>query len=194
MAFSAHPTAVIDPGAVIGEGSKVWHFAHVCGGAQVGRSCVFGQNTYVSGTCTVGDFCKVQNNVSLYDGVHLGEGVFVGPSAVFTNDLMPRARPFGGHWAVTDTRVERGASIGANATVVCGTTLGESCMVGAGSTVTRSVKPFALVAGVPARQIGWVSAAGFKLNAPLTSDVRIEVACATSGEKYVLEGSSLSRA
>ena len=158
-AFFAHPTAIIDEHCEIGAGTKIWHFSHVLGGTRIGRDCVLGQNVCIGPDVTIGDRCKVQNNVSLYKGVTLEDGVFCGPSCVFTNVLNPRAeierkdefRP---------TLVRRGATIGANATVVCGVNLGEWCLVGAGAVVTRDVPAFALVAGVPARRIGWVSRDG----------------------------------
>lgn len=162
MSFYHHPTAVIDEGARIGDDTKIWHFCHVMSGARIGERCVLGQNVYVGGAAVIGDGCKIQNNVSVYDGVHLADDVFVGPSAVFTNVRHPRA-----HVSRKDeyepTRIERGVSIGANATVVCGTTLGEFAFVGAASVVTRDVPAYALVLGNPARQMGWVCRCGERL-------------------------------
>jgi dTDP-4-amino-4,6-dideoxygalactose transaminase/acetyltransferase-like isoleucine patch superfamily enzyme len=155
---TVHETAVVEDGAHLGPGTRVWHHAHVRDGATVGRDCVLGKNVFVDAGAVVGDRCKIQNNVSVYTGVTLGSDVFVGPSAVFTNDLRPRASA--ANWTVTPTWVRDGASIGANATIVCGTTLGESCMVAAGSVVTRDVRPHELVAGNPARHLGWVCACG----------------------------------
>jgi dTDP-4-amino-4,6-dideoxygalactose transaminase/acetyltransferase-like isoleucine patch superfamily enzyme len=155
---TVHGTAVVEEGAGIGEGTRVWHHAHVRSGAVLGRDCVLGKNVFVDAGAVVGDRCKIQNNVSVYTGVTLGSDVFVGPSAVFTNDLRPRASAE--DWTVTPTVVRDGASIGANATVVCGTVLGEHCMVAAGSVVTRDVRPHQLVAGNPARPLGWVCTCG----------------------------------
>jgi UDP-2-acetamido-3-amino-2,3-dideoxy-glucuronate N-acetyltransferase len=155
---AAHETAVIEEAARIGAGTRVWHHAHVRSGAVIGADCVLGKNVFVDAGAVVGDRCKIQNNVSVYTGVTLGSDVFVGPSAVFTNDLRPRASA--GTWSITPTAVHDGASIGANATIVCGTVLGAGCMVAAGSVVTRDVAPQQLVAGNPARHLGWVCACG----------------------------------
>jgi UDP-2-acetamido-3-amino-2,3-dideoxy-glucuronate N-acetyltransferase len=160
-AYYAHPSAVIDPGAEVGEGTKIWHFVHVMPGARIGRDCVFGQGCFV-GNVRVGDRVRVQNHVSLFDGVELEDEVFCGPSCVFTNVINPRAaverkreyRP---------TRVRRGATIGANATVICGVEIGAYAFVAAGAVVRESVPAYALVAGVPARRIGWMCACGERL-------------------------------
>jgi UDP-2-acetamido-3-amino-2,3-dideoxy-glucuronate N-acetyltransferase len=170
-----HETAVVDEPVEIGEGTRIWHFSHILGGVRIGRDCIIGQNAMVGPDVTIGNRCKIQNNVSLYKGVTLEDGVFCGPSCVFTNVLYVRAeierkdefRP---------TLVKRGASIGANATVVCGATLGEYCFVAAGAVVTHDVPPHALVAGVPARQIGWVSHAGERLGTDLV--------CPREGRRY----------
>jgi len=160
--FFVHESSSVDDGAVVGSHTKIWHYSHVQSGAVIGADCVLGQNVNVGSNVTVGDRCKIQNNVSLYEGVTLEDEVFCGPSCVFTNDFMPRAQ--GSHgWEITPTLLKRGASVGANATIVCGNTLGEFCMVGSGSVVTHDVPPYALVIGVPARQIGWVCACGSKL-------------------------------
>lgn len=153
-----HATAIVEDGADIGSGTSVWHHAHVRGGARVGNDCVLGKNVYVDTQAVVGDRCKLQNNVSVYHGVTIGDDVFVGPSATFTNDLVPRA--FNADWQVVETHVHDGASIGANATIVCGVTLGELCMIAAGATVTRDVADHQLVAGTPARHLGWVCRCG----------------------------------
>ncbi len=181
--FFAHPTAVVDAGAEVGADTKIWHFCHVCAGARVGRGCTLGQNVYVGGKAYVGDGCKIQNNVSVYDAVHLDDDVFVGPSAVFTNVVTPRA-----HVSRKDefapTRVGRGATLGANATVVCGTTIGEYAFVGAGAVVTRDVAPHALVVGNPARQIGWMCRCGERLG-------EAESTCERCGAAYRIENDRL---
>jgi UDP-2-acetamido-3-amino-2,3-dideoxy-glucuronate N-acetyltransferase len=159
VSYWAHATAVIDEGATIGDGTKIWHFCHVMAGARVGAGCVLGQNVFVAGGAVVGDRCRIQNNVSIYDGVELEDDVFVGPSAVFTNVKNPRAA-VSRKSAFVKTRVGRGATIGANATIVCGVEIGEYGFVGAGAAVTRNVLAHALVTGVPARRTGWVCACG----------------------------------
>ena len=153
-----HPTAEVEHGAKIGPGTRVWHLVHIRSSATIGAGCTIGRNVYVDAGVTVGDFVKIQNNVSVYAGVTLGDEVFVGPSAVFTNDLRPRAR--NAEWTITPTMVCRGASIGANATIICGTVIGAHAMVAAGSVVTRDVQPHQLVAGNPARHRGWVNRRG----------------------------------
>lgn len=184
MAFYAHPTAVIDPGAQIGEETRIWHFCHVCATAEIGSGCSLGQNVFVADRVKIGDRCKIQNNVSVYEGVVLEEEVFCGPSMVFTNVYNPRAgvdrkkeyRP---------TIVGRGATLGANCTIVCGVTIGEYAFIGAGAVVTRDVKPYALMVGVPARQIGWMSQHGERLPLPLAAPG--EATCLVSGRTYRLE-------
>lgn len=174
-----HPTAIVDDPVSIGPNSRVWHFSHLLANCRIGADCTVGQNVMISSGVTVGDRCKIQNNVSLYTGVTLEDGVFCGPSCVFTNVMTPRAeierknefRP---------TLVKRGSSIGANATIVCGVTLGEYCLIGAGSVVTRDVPAFALMVGVPARRIGWVSKAGERLTDDLV--------CPRDGSRYRLAG------
>jgi UDP-2-acetamido-3-amino-2,3-dideoxy-glucuronate N-acetyltransferase len=162
--YWAHESAVIDAGASIGPHTKVWHFCHVMAGARVGARCVLGQNVFVASRAVVGDGCRLQNNVSIYDGVVLEDEVFVGPSAVFTNVKTPRAA-VSRKDAFAETRVGRGATIGANATIVCGVEIGPYAFVGAGAVVTRRVAPHALVAGVPARRVGWACACGEVLGA-----------------------------
>lgn len=156
--YFAHSSAIVEPDAIVGAGTRVWHHAHIRSGAVVGAGCTLGKDVFVDAGARVGDRCKIQNGVSVYRGVDLGDDVFVGPSVVFTNDLRPRAAAT--DWEVTPTFVRAGASIGGNATIVCGVELGCSCMVGAGSVVTRSVRPHQLVAGNPARHLGWVCACG----------------------------------
>lgn len=181
--YFVHESSYVDEGAHIGTGTKVWHFSHVQSGARVGDQCVIGQNVNIGDGAVVGDRCKIQNNVSVYEGVVLGDDVFCGPSCVFTNDFRPRAHSEMG-WTVSETHVERGASIGANATIVCGTTLGEYAMVGSGSVVTHDVKAHALVVGVPARQIGWACSCGAKLDEDLK--------CHECGKAYVEHPHGLS--
>jgi UDP-2-acetamido-3-amino-2,3-dideoxy-glucuronate N-acetyltransferase len=157
-AVFVHPTADVEDGAHVGAGTKIWHLAHVRATARIGAHCVIGRNVYVDSHTVVGDLVKVQNNVSVYDGVTLEDEVFVGPCAVFTNDLRPRAQ--NPDWQITPTMVRRGASIGANATIVCGVEIGAYAMIAAGSVVTRDVAPNQLVAGNPARPLGWVDRRG----------------------------------
>lgn len=158
--YFVHESSYVDDGAVIGEGTKIWHFCHVQSGARIGRGCTLGQNVNVSNNVVVGDGCKIQNNVSLYEGVELGDHVFCGPSCVFTNDLTPRAEYPKGRSGYLWTRVGTGASIGANATIVCGHEIGEWTLVGAGAVVTSDVPSHALMLGVPARQAGWACECG----------------------------------
>lgn len=160
--YFVHPSAIVDPGAVIGKGSKIWHFCHVMGGARVGEGCILGQNVFVAAHAVLGRGCKVQNNVSLYDGVELGDEVFCGPSMVFTNVITPRAHVDRREkWS--PTRVGRRVTFGANSTIVCGTTIGDYAFVGAGAVVTADVPPHALMLGVPARRKGWVCCCGVPL-------------------------------
>ena len=171
-----HESAYVDDGAAVGEGTKIWHFCHVLPGTRIGQGCVLGQNVMVGPDVRVGDGCKIQNNVALYKGVTLEDEVFCGPSCVFTNVLTPRAH-IERKTEFASTRVGRGATIGANATIVCGNDLGAWCMIAAGAVVTRDVAPHALMAGVPARRIGWVSRAGEVLGADLV--------CPRTGEQYI---------
>jgi UDP-3-O-[3-hydroxymyristoyl] glucosamine N-acyltransferase len=158
-----HLTAVVEDGARVGADTAIWHHAHVRAGATIGEKCILGKNVYVDAGVRIGDRCKIQNNVSLYDGVELGDEVFVGPSAVFTNDLHPRAHPPQG-WKVVPTRVGTGVSIGANATIICGVSLGDWSTIGAGSVVTSSTERHELVVGNPARRIGWTCRCGAVLS------------------------------
>jgi UDP-2-acetamido-3-amino-2,3-dideoxy-glucuronate N-acetyltransferase len=184
MSYYRHDSAIVDDGAEIGDGSRVWHFVHVCAGARIGRDVTLGQNVYVGGGAAIGDGCRIQNNVSVYDAVMLEDGVFCGPSAVFTNVANPRAGIERKH-EYRETRVRTGATLGANCTIVCGVTVGRHAFVAAGAVVTRDVADFALVAGVPARRIGWISRHGERLDLPLDGDG--EAACPSTGEHYRLE-------
>ena len=183
MSFTVHPTAIIDEGAEIGEGSRIWHWVHVCGGAKIGSGVSLGQNVFVGNKVSIGDKCKIQNNVSVYDNVTLEEGVFCGPSMVFTNVFNPRAL-IERKSEYRETRIRRGASLGANCTIVCGITVGEFAFVGAGAVVNRDVPDYALMVGVPARQIGWMSQFGERLDLPLTGDA--EMVCEHTGQRYEL--------
>jgi UDP-2-acetamido-3-amino-2,3-dideoxy-glucuronate N-acetyltransferase len=177
-----HESAYVDDDVELGEGTKVWHFSHILSRTRIGRNVSIGQNVVAGPDVTVGDNCKVQNNVSLYKGVELEQGVFCGPSCVFTNVLNPRAE-IERKDEFRKTRVRRGATIGANATIVCGHELGEYCMIGAGAVVTKDVPAFALMVGVPARRIGWVSREGEILDGALT--------CPRTGERYMEENGTL---
>jgi UDP-2-acetamido-3-amino-2,3-dideoxy-glucuronate N-acetyltransferase len=164
MNYLKHESAYVDENCIIGEGTKIWHFSHIQSGAKIGKKCVFGQNVNVGNNVSIGDNCKVQNNVSIYEGVTLEDYVFCGPSMVFTNILDPKCKyPQVGAQYYVKTLVKEGASIGANATIVCGITLGKHCLIGAGSVVTKDVPDYALVVGIPGKILGWVSEAGKRL-------------------------------
>jgi UDP-2-acetamido-3-amino-2,3-dideoxy-glucuronate N-acetyltransferase len=185
-AITIHPTAIVDEGAQLGAGSRVWHWAHICSGAKIGSGCSFGQNVFVGNDVVIGNNVKVQNNVSIYDAVILEDDVFCGPSMVFTNVFNPRSGVVRKD-EYRRTLVKRGSTIGANATIVCGVILGEYSFIAAGAVINKDAKPFALMAGVPAKQIGWMSKFGEKLNLPLGGNGH--TICANTGEKYqLLEG------
>jgi UDP-2-acetamido-3-amino-2,3-dideoxy-glucuronate N-acetyltransferase len=190
MTYTVHPSAIVDDGAQIGEGSRVWHFAHVCGGAKIGKGVSLGQNVFVGNKVVIGDKCKIQNNVSVYDNVTLEEGVFCGPSIVFTNVYNPRSLIERKN-EYRDTLVKRGATLGANCTIVCGTTVGEYAFVGAGAVVNKDVKPYALMVGVPAKQIGWMSEYGEQI--PLPVDGNGKYVCPHSGFEYELLGGIMKK-
>lgn len=181
MGYYAHDTAVIDEGSAIGEGTKIWHFSHIMAGAVIGKGCNLGQNVVVSPDVVLGDNVKVQNNVSIYTGVICEDDVFLGPSMVFTNVVNPRSAVVR-RGQYTTTRVRKGATIGANATVVCGHDIGEYAFIGAGAVITKEVKPYALVVGNPAKQIGWMSEFGHRL----VFDAQGRATCPESGETYAL--------
>lgn len=186
--YQAHETAVIDPGCTIGDGTRIWHFSHIMPECIIGRNCNIGQNVVISPQVVLGDNVKVQNNVSVYTGVTCGDDVFLGPSCVFTNVVNPRS-------AVSrkdqylKTHVGRGASIGANATIVCGHTIGEYAMIGAGAVVTKDIPPYALVVGNPSRRIGWVSEYGHRLS----FNEKGIATCPESNQRYLLEGDVVRR-
>ena len=189
MNYQVHETAIVDNGAQIGDGTHIWHWAHICGGAIIGKACSFGQNVFVGNKVIIGDNVKVQNNVSVYDNVTLENDVFCGPSMVFTNVYNPRS-------AITrkeeyrDTLVKQGATLGANCSIVCGVTIGRYAFIGAGAVVNKDVLDYALVIGVPAKQIGWMSRFGEQLNLPLIGNG--EATCEQTGERYFLKDSILS--
>jgi UDP-2-acetamido-3-amino-2,3-dideoxy-glucuronate N-acetyltransferase len=189
MTYTVHPSAIVDEGAQIGEGSRVWHFVHVCGGAKIGKGVSLGQNVFVGNKVVIGDHCKIQNNVSVYDNVTLEEGVFCGPSMVFTNVYNPRSL-IERKSEYRNTLVKKGATLGANCTIVCGTTIGEYAFVGAGAVVNKDVKPYALMVGVPAKQIGWMSQYGEQI--PMPTKGEGQYTCPHSGHKYELNGDTLT--
>lgn len=188
--YSCHPSAIVDEGAQIGEGSRVWHFVHVCAGAKIGAGVSLGQNVFVGNKVTIGDRCKIQNNVSIYDNVHLREGVFCGPSMVFTNVYNPRSL-IERKDQYKDTIVEKGATLGANCTVVCGVKVGAYAFVGAGAVVNKDVPDYALVVGVPAKQIGWMSEYGEQLDLPLVGSSK--ALCEHTGATYRLENNIVTK-
>ncbi|RYF72119.1 MAG: N-acetyltransferase [Comamonadaceae bacterium] len=183
MATTIHPTAIVDEGAQVGDGCRIWHWVHISGGARIGTGCSFGQNVYVGNDVVIGNNVKIQNNVSVYDAVRLEDDVFCGPSMVFTNVYNPRAG-FVRKDQYRRTLVRRGASIGANATIVCGVTVGSYAFIGAGAVVKHDVPDFALMAGVPARQLGWISRFGERL--PLPRAGNGEALCPHTGDVYLL--------
>lgn len=183
-----HPTAIIDDGAQIGDDTAIWHWSHICSGARIGANCSLGQNVFVGNDVRIGNNVKVQNNVSVFDNVHLEDGVFCGPSMVFTNVYNPRS--FINRKAqYKPTRVKVGATLGANCTIICGVTIGKYAFIGAGSVITKNVKPYALMIGVPGKQVGWMSACGITLDLPLSGQA--SAMCPESGVSYCLDGHEL---
>lgn len=188
MSFFSHETAVIDEGSVIGDGTKIWHFSHVMPGCAIGQNCNIGQNVVVSPEVTLGNNVKVQNNVSIYTGVHCEDDVFLGPSMVFTNVMNPRSA-VNRRGQYLKTVVRKGASIGANATIVCGNDIGEFAFIGAGTVITKEVPSYALVVGNPGRQIGWMSEYGHRLD----FDDQGRATCEESGEQYKLADNKVTK-
>lgn len=190
MSVMVHESAIVDEGATLGDGSRVWHFAHVCSGAVIGKDVSLGQNVFVGNKVVIGDQCKVQNNVSVYDNVTLEEGVFCGPSMVFTNVYNPRSL-IERKSEYRNTRIRKGATLGANCTIVCGVTVGAHAFVGAGAVINKDVPDYALMVGVPAKQIGWMSEYGEALDIPIEGQQ--ETTCPYTGDVYKLVGSSLTK-
>jgi UDP-2-acetamido-3-amino-2,3-dideoxy-glucuronate N-acetyltransferase len=188
MSVLVHPTAIIDPGAEIGDGSRIWHWVHVCGGARIGKNVSLGQNVFVGDRVVIGDRCKIQNNVSVYDNVTLKEGVFCGPSMVFTNVFNPRAL-IKRKSEYRETLVGKGATLGANCTIICGITIGEFAFIGAGAVVNKDVKPYALMVGVPAKQVGWMSQYGEQI--PLPTCGHGDYTCPNTNSIYQLRNDNL---
>lgn len=188
--YYQHSSAIVDDGAQIGEGSRVWHFVHVCGGAKIGKGVSLGQNVFIGNKVIIGDYCKVQNNVSVYDNVTLEEGVFCGPSMVFTNVYNPRSF-VDRKDEYMSTLVKTGASMGANCTIVCGNTIGKFAFIGAATLVNKDVPDYALMVGVPAKQIGWMSEYGERLDLPLTGNG--ETSCIHTGAKYRLADGTVTK-
>lgn len=186
--YWAHPTAIVDEGASIGAGTRIWHFSHMCSGARIGAGCTLGQNVFVGNEVVIGDNVRVQNNVSVYDSVTLEDDVFCGPSMVFTNVINPRAHVSRKH-DYRPTLVKRGATLGANCTILCGVKIGRFAFVGAGAVITNDVPDFALMAGVPARRIGWMSAHGERLELPLDGEGK--ATCPRTGGIYLLRNGTV---
>lgn len=190
MTKNIHPTAIVDDGAKVGDNTFIWHWVHVCSGARIGKSCSLGQNVFVGNDVFIGDNVKIQNNVSVYDAVTLEDDVFCGPSMVFTNVYNPRSA-VSRKKEYRRTLIKKGATLGANCTIVCGVTVGEYAFIGAGAVVNKDVKPYALMVGVPARQVGWMSEHGERLSLPLEGTASAN--CPSTGIRYKLSGGSVYR-
>jgi UDP-2-acetamido-3-amino-2,3-dideoxy-glucuronate N-acetyltransferase len=188
MDYKVHETAIIDDGAKIGTGSRIWQWVHVCAGAKIGSDVSLGQNVFVGNKVIIGDKCKIQNNVSVYDNVYLDEGVFCGPSMVFTNVYNPRSL-IERKDEYQDTFVKKGATLGANCTIVCGITVGKFAFIGAGAVVNKNVPDYALMVGVPSKQIGWMSEHGEKLDLPVLGNA--QTTCKHTGQQYQLKNDQL---
>ena len=188
MKYQKHETAIVDEDAEIGLGSKIWHWSHICGGAKIGNNVSIGQNVFVGKKVVIGNNCKIQNNVSIYDNIHLEDGVFCGPSMVFTNVYNPRSLIERKN-EYKNTLIKKGSTLGANCTIICGITIGEFSFVGAGAVVNRDIPAFALVVGIPAKQIGWISEYGEKLDLPLSGSA--QTICKNTGKKYQLKNSKV---
>ncbi len=191
MNISIHPTAIVDEGAQIGEGSRIWHWVHICAGARIGKGVSLGQNVFVGNKVEIGNHCKIQNNVSVYDNVTLEEGVFCGPSMVFTNVYNPRSL-IERKAEYRNTLVRKGTTLGANCTIVCGVSIGEFAFIGAGAVINKDVKPYALMVGVPARQVGWMSEYGEQIDLPLQGEGTYT--CPHTGCHYQLKDQQLINA
>lgn len=189
MSYQAHKTSIIDDGALIGDGSRIWHWTHICASAKIGKGVSIGQNVFVGNKVVIGDLCKIQNNVSVYDNVTLEEGVFCGPSMVFTNVHNPRALIERKN-EYRNTRVKKGATLGANCTILCGITIGEYAFIAAGAVIIKNVKPYALMAGVPSKQIGWMSQFGKQIPLPIKGEG--EYTCPHTAFRYQLKNNVLT--
>ncbi len=185
-----HVSAIVDPGAAIGEGTKIWHWSHICSGAKIGTHCTIGQGVYIGNKARIGNRVKIQNNVSIYDDIIIEDEVFCGPSMVFTNVYNPRAA-VSRQKEYLSTLIQKGATLGANSTIICGIVIGNYAFIGAGAVVTKNVKPFALMVGVPATQVGWMSAYGNKIDLPLIGEGSWQ--CPDTGENYILSGDQMKQ-
>ena len=188
MEYQKHETAIVDEGAEIGSGTKIWHWSHICRGAKIGDDVTIGQNVFIGKTAVIGNKCKIQNNISIYDNIHLEDDVFCGPSMVFTNVYNPRSA-ISRKDKFIHTLIKKGATLGANCTIICGVVVGNFAFVGAGALVNKDIPDFALVVGVPARQIGWMSEYGEQLDLPLEGDA--ETTCPHTAQKYDLKSGIL---
>ena len=188
VGYNAHKTAIVDEGAQVGDDTRIWHWVHVCGGARIGAGCSLGQNVFVGNKVIIGNKCKIQNNVSVYDNVYLDEGVFCGPSMVFTNVYNPRSL-IERKDEYQDTFVKKGSTLGANCTIVCGITVGKFAFIGAGAVVNKNVPDYALMVGVPSKQIGWMSEHGEKLDLPVLGNA--QTTCKHTGQQYQLKNDQL---